>query len=394
MLGGFFGLLTRTSSSLQILLALPMTLDLLGTPSFLLLSLLFVTYQTLLSTLRLTPISILSSFLSVFSPLITSSLILLTLYFYLHPPSVPTSTLSIAPLHWLVNVLPLVYASVLRWLAPLFTLVEGVCALLVIQLAGRAGKGWTEEEDYEGSRWRSILGVIAAVGIYSGGIWGVIKIFPSTAEDALSVFFLGAALTAVFFLSVIGFALRRTNVLETSMVFVYVVYSAWLSGVESSAETRAFGSGWLPSSVIPSWVTTSPLTAMRYPTVSSLASRALRGASGSFFSVLTSLPFHQTLSLGFRLGVLWMAGKILPVIRDDSAWEKDDDLEDEPTMRLSTIFLSYRYTVLTAAYTQQLLLDGGQAWSRWANIVLFLSVWSLEIMLDADDEDGSRFKIE
>jgi hypothetical protein len=36
---------------------------------------------------------------------------------------------------------------------------------------------------------------------------------------------LGAALTTVLFLSLIGFTLRRTNVLETSLVFVYVVVS-------------------------------------------------------------------------------------------------------------------------------------------------------------------------
>jgi hypothetical protein len=62
---------------------------------------------------------------------------------------------------------------------------------------------------------------------------------------------LGAALTSVLFLSLIGFTLRRTNVLETSLVFVYVVvscqgekafsvadeqYSAWLSGVEAEME--------------------------------------------------------------------------------------------------------------------------------------------------------------
>jgi hypothetical protein len=62
---------------------------------------------------------------------------------------------------------------------------------------------------------------------------------------------LGAALTTVLFLSLIGFTLRRTNVLETSLVFVYVVvsrntiwivwvtdrqYSAWLSGVEAEME--------------------------------------------------------------------------------------------------------------------------------------------------------------
>lgn len=36
---------------------------------------------------------------------------------------------------------------------------------------------------------------------------------------------LGVVLTTVLFLSFIGFTLRRTNVLETSLIFVYVVVS-------------------------------------------------------------------------------------------------------------------------------------------------------------------------
>jgi hypothetical protein len=47
--------------------------------------------------------------------------------------------------------------------------------------------------------------------------------FPLSTTSAFPAFLLGAALTAVLFLSLIGFTLRRTNVLETSLVFVYVV---------------------------------------------------------------------------------------------------------------------------------------------------------------------------
>lgn len=49
------------------------------------------------------------------------------------------------------------------------------------------------------------------------------KSFPLSTTSAFPAFLLGAALTAVLFLSLIGFTLRRTNVLETSLVFVYVV---------------------------------------------------------------------------------------------------------------------------------------------------------------------------
>jgi len=47
--------------------------------------------------------------------------------------------------------------------------------------------------------------------------------FPSGPASSIPAFMLGAALTTVLFLSLIGFTLRRTNVLETSLVFVYVV---------------------------------------------------------------------------------------------------------------------------------------------------------------------------
>jgi len=39
---------------------------------------------------------------------------------------------------------------------------------------------------------------------------------------------------------------------------------------------------------------------------------------------------------------------------------------------------------------------GSQTWWRWVNIALFLAVWSLELLLDADDDSESvtRWKVE
>jgi hypothetical protein len=75
--------------------------------------------------------------------------------------------------------------------------------------------------------------------VYCAGIAGVVMVsslafkrqllttvtqtFPSATTSSFPAFLLGSALTAVVFLSLIGFSLRRTNVLETSLVFVYVV---------------------------------------------------------------------------------------------------------------------------------------------------------------------------
>ncbi|WVQ82584.1 hypothetical protein IAT38_004714 [Cryptococcus sp. DSM 104549] len=402
----------------QVLLALPMALDLLGPPSFLLLSLLFTLHHFLYSTLRLflknTPLAPLISILSFLSPFISSLLVLLTVYFYLSPPSPPFPTAVLPSLsHWLVNVLPFAYAQILRWVSPLFTLLEGISTLLVVQVAGRVGKGWADEEDKdEGVEWRSLVGLVAAALVYCAGLAGVIKIFPPSSTSSFPAFLLGAALTAVLFLSLIGFTLRRTNVLETSLVFVYVVYSAWLSGVEGEMEPRTFGSSWLPSPSPPPLHTalSPPLSS---PTISSLLSYALHSLFPSFLAISRTLPPHLLLSLIYRVTVLHMAARIVPDIRKASmGWDDGMDeggrergfwdgrsLGEEPAnMRITTVFLSYRRAVLIAVYTHLLLLDGGsQTWWRWINIALFLSVWSLELLLDAEGDDTdsvTRWKVD
>lgn len=203
-----------------------------GAPSFLLLSLLFTLHHFAYSTLRLlcknTLLAPLISVLSMFSPAISAGCVLITLYYYLYPPT--NSYLG----HVLVNVWPYLYASILRWVSPLFTLIEGVSTLLVIQLLGRAGKGWADDDEKEeGFEWRALVGLVFASLVYCSGLYLIVWSFPSAPMPA---FLLGAALTATLFLSFIGFSLRRTNVLETSLVLFYVAYSAWLSGAERAME--------------------------------------------------------------------------------------------------------------------------------------------------------------
>lgn len=162
----------------QVLLGLPAALSLLGPSSFLLLSLLFTLHHLLYSTLRLclknTPLAPLVSIVAVLSPAISAALALLTLYFYLAPPA-PGPSLA----HCLVNILPFAYAQILRWVSPLFTLLEGISTLLVIQVAGRVGKGWADEEDKDdGLEWRSVVALVAAALVYCAGLAGIIKVCP------------------------------------------------------------------------------------------------------------------------------------------------------------------------------------------------------------------------
>ncbi|EKD01542.1 hypothetical protein A1Q2_04103 [Trichosporon asahii var. asahii CBS 8904] len=340
MLANLLAWLGGMATFAQVFLFLPMALDLLGPPSFLLLSLLFTLHHFGYSTLRLlcknTLAAPLITILSVLSAFISGACVLTTLYYYLYPPS-SGSTVG----HALVNVLPYLYASTLRWVSPVFTLIEGICTLLVIQVVGRVGKGWADDDEKEeGFEWRALVGLLVASLVYCAGLYLVVWAFPSTPFPA---FLLGAALAAVFFLSFIGFSLRRTNVLETSLVLFYVAYSAWLSAAERAMEPRTFGTGWLSHDwAVPKNVS-APNPVERLP----LAPAA-------------PPPFAH-----------------LP-----------------RNMRITTIVLGYRRAILIAVYTHLLR---SQTWWRWVNIALFLSVWSLELLLDADEDSDTtvgRWKVE
>lgn len=144
---------------------------------------LFTLHHFLYSTIRLflknTPLAPLVAFLSILSPFFATVCISTTLYFYLHPPDPSASSTGIfpSPSHLLVNVLPYTYANVLRWVSPLFTLAEGISTLLVIQVVGKVGKGWADEEEKEeGIEWRGLLGLVAAALVYCLGLAGVIMV--------------------------------------------------------------------------------------------------------------------------------------------------------------------------------------------------------------------------
>lgn len=152
------------------------------------------------------------------------------------------------------------------------------------------------------------------------------------------------------------------------------------------------------------WAVPKTVTA---PNVNVLAHRAVSGMLDSVWSVSLGLPPHLLLSLIYRVLVLHFSARIVPMIR--RGWEDADSVpsfwdgrslnQEPPNMRITTVVLSYRRAILIAVYTHLLLLDAGsQTWWRWVNIALFLAVWSLELLLDADDDAESvsvtRWKVE
>jgi hypothetical protein len=62
--------------------------------------------------------------------------------------------------------------------------------------------------------------------------------YPSAATTPLSSTLFGAALMALTFLTFIGFALRRTNVIESAAMTLYFAYNVWLCSEASDADSQ------------------------------------------------------------------------------------------------------------------------------------------------------------
>lgn len=131
--------LVSTSTTVQILFVLPLSLDWLGPPSFLLLSLLLIAYHFTAATIKLvtrnTPLASLTGLLDLVQPLVPAGCALVTCYLYLHPSdeAVPESRhiLGMDSKRLLGTYLPAVYAHLLRLSSPIFSVLEGFATLLV-----------------------------------------------------------------------------------------------------------------------------------------------------------------------------------------------------------------------------------------------------------------------
>jgi hypothetical protein len=193
-----FNQLTGLSSFAQIIVILPLALDLLGPPSFLICSLLLTLHQLVYSTLRLacknTPFAPLVLLLNLCSPFVPATCALLTIYFYLNPSSTSSSSGILSAAHSLLsNTLPTYYAAALRFVSPIFTVLEGFATLLCAQLLGRMSKGFVDSMDdkEDGIEWRRLGLLVVAAGLYCAGFaWLILvclsRFFPYTSSRAVT----------------------------------------------------------------------------------------------------------------------------------------------------------------------------------------------------------------
>ncbi|KAK7064263.1 Phosphoacetylglucosamine mutase [Favolaschia claudopus] len=248
-----------------------------------------------------------------------------------------------------------VWGRILGMSAPLFILLEGVSSLLVVQKTGQIAKELVAEgESYQ-------LGLLVGTAVaYVSAFWWIVVSYSAAASSPLASTLLGAALCSFFFLTCIGFVLRRTNVVESAGILLVIAYNIWLCGLGSDEK-----------SVFDSALSYAPLLPNIMPHLGAL-----------FNFIRHTLPKPVLFALSYRLAILQLASRILPSIGigADSIDDYEDTWEDRPS-------------IFVTVYSHLLLLDpSSQVWSRWMLIFFTLGIWAVELLVSSaeDDDVGKR----
>ncbi|KAL1709054.1 hypothetical protein EV121DRAFT_253602 [Schizophyllum commune] len=350
--------ISRLSTVLQILIFLPLTLVTLSKSAFLLLSLLLTCHSLIHGTLIAFWGSQALSLLQV--PM--HPFLLLVCFNVFSSPAPP----------WLESAAEW-WGTILTYFGPGFWILESVSSLLVAQKLGQEGKRLVSETDgYQ------LTLLIASASTYVASAWWYVSSYPAAATSPLAATLLGVAPASLFFLTFIGFTLRRTNIIESAGMALFLAYNVWLCGFDQSGESAS--------------------TASSFPVY-------LPWFDALINFVMNTLPKPVLVALLYRLTILHLASRILPTIGADS-WDAvegvDNGWDGRPcpwltspqTSTLTRILLTYRQFIFVTVYTHLLLLDNSsQIWWRWLNIFFTLIMWAVELLVSPDD-DAKGWKVD
>jgi len=253
------------------------------------------------------------------------------------------------------------WGKILNLSSPGFIILESISSLVVAQKLGQAGKALVEER--EGYQFGLL---IASAAAYVVSAWWIVWSYASAATSPLSSTLLGVAFTAFIFLTLIGFGLRRTNVIESSGLALFLAYNFWLCGFDSDDSFTDSSSY-------------APLLGNILPHIQNLVN-----------FITNTLPKPVLIALLYRLLILHFASQILPTIGADS-WEAeagvdDTSWSDRPTSALAHLLLVYRQSIMIMVYSHLLLLDhSSQVWWRWMSVFFTLILWAVELLVSSDD---------
>lgn len=183
----------------------------------LLLSTIFTIQATIHLLTRNTSFRIISTFFSFFQPFLIPALLLLTLNLYSSPskPSLIPSSSKFISLWNFLSQTPSYWEFILKTSSPLFVILEGMSTLLCIQALSRFSTRRIERS--QTPELVQLLCLIASAVVYVFSFYFLWESYDSV-PDRIGATLIGVAVTSVLFLSGIGFASSKSNVVETSLV--------------------------------------------------------------------------------------------------------------------------------------------------------------------------------
>ncbi|KAK7205787.1 hypothetical protein BZA70DRAFT_256649 [Myxozyma melibiosi] len=203
-----------------------------------------------------------------------------------------------------------------------FTILEGFCTLLVIQAAGQISRYLVKRNS---DLWTIIL-LVAAANIVTCALYFLYRIytFPITI-GSVNATMIGAMLTCTIFLGGYGIVSRRGNLIESSLLFGYMVFCLYETFTDFHPNQTEEGSGSSASSISSGGSKTEfppfpPIIMESYATiVASLASTVPSSFATTFEFILAAMSTITpsiVVSLMYRLLVLFATTQIIPALRE------------------------------------------------------------------------------
>ncbi|GAA6039287.1 hypothetical protein JCM8097_003245 [Rhodosporidiobolus ruineniae] len=405
----------------QVLLYLPLALDIAGKDCMLALSLLLTVSFGCSATLHLitrnTRLKPLSTALSWLQPFLIPFLLLLTLNLYsTSPTAAPTlrdkllhshshqtpegpSAPLVTSLLAFARAAPSYWETVLRRSSPLFTILEGLCTLLCIQAVSRFTMKRIDDSRSPDLLKMGVL-IIAAV-LYVGSAYFLWESYGAV-PDTLSATLIGVAVTTILFLSGIAFSMQKGNPIETSLMLAYAVFQIFHLSSRPQMYTGGLLKHVLKAPGTNGHPPLPPVVLQSLEAIKSFAAQTFGAGVEFVLAASSALPFSVLVLLFYRVMVLYAATRIvLALKRRTGGYEDNRKLsEEEPFARFMTVALAYARSLLIAVYTHLLLLSTSpqseQALLRWANVFLTALLWALELRLGQhmDEDTSGRWKTE
>ncbi|KNZ58259.1 uncharacterized protein VP01_1965g3 [Puccinia sorghi] len=303
----------RTASFLQILLYLPLALDIAGKECFLALSAFRLLQNLVIPTFLLFWLNIYSS----------------------DEGKVGNPILGIN----LVGRILSLWEVILTWSTPVFVLLEGVSTLLCIQSVGQISRYLVEakNESY------SFVFLVLSAAVYVCSAYFLFDSYAYAARESLSATLIGVSVTSVVFLSGIAISNRKGNVVETSLMMAYLSYNIyWLSS--EKLDPVSFFSSFKSEAVPP----LPPMILRSATAIIGFVSTTFGAGLDFLLACSSALPLPVFINLLYRVVALYGASRIVVAIkRANSGFAYTRKLSDEePMVRIMTVIVSYSRFVI------------------------------------------------